>query len=510
MKRLRDNLHNWMAVFAGILFLASMGPILWVAPYVRSTGDDLNYSAGVHHALESGAGICGVLQTVCDTVRGTWYSWQGTWSSVALFSLQPGIWGNQWYPVTVMVALICILAGTWYFFHTMARLLGMNRAGRWTIAFLMGILLIQYLPNDKCGLFWWTSIAHYMIPYGITMMCMGWSLRWLESGRCRFLVGMILGMSYLGGAGYPEVVLAAVWFFFVASFAMIKAVLSNKDTKMPDQSDKQFMVRALWLCLPLLLEMIGFAVSAAAPGNKNRGGEDFGFSFSRVWYALSGCVIEGISGTLQDFVRVRPLILFAFLVVILTWKCADSAEIRFSVRHPILFTMICGAMVCLVRAPVLYAEADPSGGVPDSYWLITATLMTVWLTAITVWMRGRLQASWHRKFMEKPVEAYVFVTVMILCLLMARHLIGGTTDYTCVQFTSSGALADYHEQMEEWISILEDPSVRDAELPAMNDEQGPFMLMVPLEDENAWSSSVYAGYYGKNSVTCVPRTGINP
>lgn len=97
------------------------------------------------------------------------------------------------------------------------------------------------------------------------------------------------------------------------------------------------------------------------------------------------------------------------------------------------------------------------------------------------------------------------VLISVFLLLMLRHLVGSTVDYTCVQFVRSGALADYHAQMEEWLDILEDPDIAEAELPAMNDEQGPFMLMVPLDDPTAWSSSVYAGYYGKQSVVCVPR-----
>lgn len=155
---------------------------------------------------------------------------------------------------------------------------------------------------------WWTSVAHYMVPYGITMMCMGWSLRWLESGRFRFLIGDLLGMAYLGGAGYPEVVLAAVWFF---------------------------------LC-------------------------------------------KGIP----------DLLLFA------------AAGLGIS---------------CLVRAPVIYAEQHPD----------------------------ILRKSGH------PIEGYACVLVLFLCALFYRHIIGGTVDYTCIRYVQSGALADYREQMEEWLSILE-------------------------------------------------------
>lgn len=492
MKKHTNILQNGAAAIFGGIFIASLLPVLWVAPYVRSTGDDLNYSVGVHMALMRGEGLGGVLCAVADSVKGTWHSWQGTWSSIALFSLQPGVWGNKWYPLTVAVALLCILAGTWYFLHTVLRLLGMKRSGRWTLAFLLGTLLIQYLPNDKCGLFWWTSVAHYIVPYGITMMCMGWSLRWLESGRFRFLIGDLLGMAYLGGAGYPEVVLAAVWFFLL----IVGGLIQKRNVK-----------RILWLMLPFLLEMAGFAFSAMAPGNKNRGGEEFGFSFAKVFRTLAGCVQEGVTESIGDFLRVRPLILLVILIVLFAWRCTDTERALWRVRHPLLLAAAGLGISCLVRAPVIYAEADPSGGVPDSYWLISMTAMTVCLAGITVYFK-RIYAEQHPDILRKsgyPIEGYACVLVLFLCALFYRHIIGGTVDYTCIRYVQSGALADYREQMEEWLSILEDPSVSRAELPAMNDDQGPFMLMVPLEDEDAWSSRVYARYYSKESVVCVPR-----
>lgn len=76
-----------IAAIYGVVFVLSMIPIVMVAPYVRATGDDLNYSAGIHQALLAGGGVADICRSIADTVLGTWYSWQGTWSSVALFSL---------------------------------------------------------------------------------------------------------------------------------------------------------------------------------------------------------------------------------------------------------------------------------------------------------------------------------------------------------------------------------------------------------------------------------------
>lgn len=515
-----------MAIIFGIVFALSMIPIFMIAPYVRATGDDLNYGGAVRHAVLSGQGLSGILCAVAATVRGTWYSWQGTWSSVALFSLQPGVWGDHWYPITILVGLICILAGTGYFLSVTGKRCGFSKEVRWSVFFLTSILMIQYMPNLKCGIFWWTSVAHYSIPYGIAMMCMGWSLRFLETGKWHFFLGMCIGMSYLGGAGYPEIVLVAVWFFGVTVYCLIRLLLRRS------HENKRQGGKALLLLIPLFLEMAGFAVSAAAPGNKNRGGESFGFSVGKVLTALTGCAKEGILETAEAFVRVRPLLPVLLMTAVLLgakicWEKKSLSRTRHKestdqtgetkARYRGLRTIgvICAGMavICLVHAPVLYAGVDPSGGVPDSYWFITLTAM-MWMMEQILRTDRREDADIRMdKDCDQAAAAYsewkrrlwVVASISALMVLLGRHLIGGSMDYVCIPYIQSGALADYHEQMEEWLTILNDPEIENAELPAMNDVQGPIMLMVPLEDPDAWSSHVYAQYYGKKSVICVPR-----
>ena len=493
-------------ICCGILFLVSLIPIMMTAPYVRSTGDDLNYSKGVHHALESGRGVLGLVSAVVSTVGDTWYSWQGTWSSVALFSLQPGIWGNEYYPVTVLVALACILGGTGYFLHVTGKRRGIGTTARFVIFCLTGVLEIQYMPNISCGLFWWTSVAHYCIPYGITLLCMGWSLRYLDERKAGYLVACCLGMGYLGGAGYPEVVLGAVWFFLLLLVEMV----NGRSGKRNDGS--------LRLLLPLMLEMAGFAVSAAAPGNKNRAGEGFGFSMQKVVGTLFACLKEGIVETVRFFITVRPFLpILLIIVLILRLEGRGWMWEKRQIGEKLAAAAAALMILCLVRAPLLYAGTDASGGVPDSYWFITVTML-VWLLEILVTSAGSRSEDGSdqdgsdreacRTAAGKLMRRQCLCGIGVLCaamLLSFRHLIGNTVDYTCVQFIRSGALADYHSQMEEWLEILEDPEITSAELPVMNDQQGPFMLMVPLDDPNAWSSQVYAAYYGKESVVCVPR-----
>ena len=618
------------AILVGIIFVLTMIPIVYVAPAVRATGDDLGYSAGVHQALAGGEGLSGALTAIAKQVVGSWYSWQGTWSSIVLFCLQPGILGDEWYPLTVAVSLSCILCGTGYFLHVFLKRIGFHSAFRWIVFFLAAVMAIQYMPYPRGGIYWWTSVAHYDISYLAAMLVMGWSLRWFDTGKKRYFIGITLLMTYLGGAGYPALVLAAVWLFLMIVGGMTgllpagngscdvsdvrkmrgetgqqtqKRSTASKDdisaessgdladimdaksknvsssaVEMPDKSQVRSVqaenahahrvcfvrLRSSLLLMPLVLEMIGFVISAIAPGNSNRGGEGFGFSVSNVIYTLLTCVKEGFTEGVGYFLTARPLILVLIVIAFFAWETAPRMEVRdgkgrIRIEQPILAVLLGFGITCIVRAPEIYAASEVSGGVPDTYWFVTLTALAAVLSYACAWGRNaaasmRVEAAevpsaaergksiagdaasgtepeaaaainiapedddragaslgsdvsstaseetLQRKVCWSPV---VLLAAGLLCLLLSRYMIGATVDYTIYNFVSGGAYEDYQIQMSEWLEILNDPEITDAVLPAMNDEQGPFMLMVPTDNPDDVTSADYRNYYGKNSVIMV-------
>ena len=536
------------AAALGIFFALTLLPILYVAPAVRATGDDLGYSAAVHQAMISGGGFAGVLSAIRSAVVGTWYSWQGTWSSVALFCLQPGILGDAWYPLTVAVSLVSILGGTWYFLNTILKRIGFASAFRWIVCFLTGVMVIQYMPYPRGGIFWWTSVAHYDISYLAAMLVMGWSLRWLDTGKKRYFLGIALLMTYLGGAGYPALVLVAVWVFFMIIGGMTGVLrpagpesssavptggasdaANHRDAgNVPDtfsdrasgtnsasrRRDKTTIVRSFLLFLPLILEMVGFVISAIAPGNSNRGGEGFGFSVSNVIYTLLTCVKEGFTEGVGYFLSARPLILVLIVIAVYAWETAPRMEVRdekgrLRIEQPILVVLLGFGITCIVRAPEIYAATEVSGGVTDTYWFVTMTALSVCVSCVSAWVRNLKDISYEdieNAPQHTPRRSGVIVlAAALICLVLSRYMVGATVDYTCVTFVTSGSYDDYRMQMAEWLEILNDPEITDAELPAMNDEQGPFMLMVPTENPDDVTSTDYSNYYGKDSVIMVER-----
>ena len=577
-------------ILCGILIL-SLLPILYCSFFVRATGDDLAYSAALHRVMVHGGSLADALEAICRQVVQSWYGYQGTWSSIILFQLQPGIWGDAVYAITPWISLGMIAAGTWCFLReVLCRHGGFRPAYALSIFSILLFCSIQYIPKIRGGIFWYTSVAHYCIPYGVALLCVSSALTFLRTGRRRSLVGASIGCAYLGGAGYPPIVLAACLLFFLILTALFSPEVlqtAAQKQRMQDRATQparriEKIKRGLLLLIPFLLLMAGFIVSAIAPGNKVRGGEDFGFSVGRVLSTLRDAFADGLKAGPYYLLHGRMLPLCFLLIAILTWS-EDEREkwtghtgadmtvhawsknfLQTGIEQHRTASM-CGAAgsklllkgtaegntvsetitsyrprrvlwiilsmfitLCMVRASRIYAAVGVSGGVPDTEYftfLLMACLMEI---AAVLYLkdvvhrrhsakRENAQGGSNSEKAGRPagevrffrrVRTPFLLAALLFCLVFSRHLIGHTADYLCMNFITSGQLRDYRTQMQEWLDILHDPAIRDAKLPAMNSEQGPYMIMVPLPADNpGFSNYAYEQYFEKDSVVSVPREG---
>lgn len=79
-----------IAFLAVLLYLISLIPIFLFSSYCHPLADDFTYGLLVHRAVVSGGGIPEILSAAAETVRDYYFTWQGTFSAIFLFALQPG------------------------------------------------------------------------------------------------------------------------------------------------------------------------------------------------------------------------------------------------------------------------------------------------------------------------------------------------------------------------------------------------------------------------------------
>ncbi len=561
---MKKNSLRLPAVISVALFVLTLIPIILIAPFGHATGDDLGYGAHVMQALRDGTGIAGALSNIAGEIVSKWYTWQGTWASIFLFCIEPSVFAERLYTIVPLLAVAMFCIGTGYFlYHFLTRVMRISRSAFVTIFSLLSILAIQYMPYMRGGIFWYTSVAHYLIPYCAAMVSAVFADRFLQSGQNKYLAGMCLLMAYLGGASYPAIVLSLELTLLLILYAAADGRMSR---------------RRILILLPLALMLAGFAVSAAAPGNKVRGGEGFGSRGAAgivmvIINSIKVCAVRGAG----YFLRARPLILLLPITLGFAAEgydaCGEASpaviassagsvpaagavpdqltqgvcgvkglpRLRAFLRHPVTVAVLCFLIAAGVYAPEVYSAVDVSGGVPDTEYFVTLVMLVVALSYVGCALRRRADRAAHRAgsaarqqddqagSATRQQEAYacsaarqqvayagfatrqhvlnmlMFFGALVLCAIFGKHLIGGSVDYTCYTFWKSGQLSDYTRQMEEKLSILQNDDTGDVLVPEMNNEQGPFMCMAEIGDPDNFNNVSSAAFYGKRSVTAVPR-----
>lgn len=244
------------SVAALLLFAASLIPLLVLAGYCGPTGDDFGYGAPVHFALEAGLGLPGAAQAVWENLRYTYQNWQGTFTSVLLFSVQPGAFSQGAYWLTVPVLLLAIVAPIY-------RMVGMVRtSSRWwnlLLGSVISLLTVQFFPSPAEGLYWWNGGAHYVLSWSLSVLVILSQLRmeaWHTTRSFPLRTALACVGGFLAGGGNY-------------STALVFTVVSGA-----------FSVLALWNRRPhrvvagqFLMTLSGAAgllVSILAPGNAVR------------------------------------------------------------------------------------------------------------------------------------------------------------------------------------------------------------------------------------------------
>ena len=429
MKRISD---SFIAVASVSVLILSLIMPVWVGMHNYATGDDLLYGSVVHNLMRDHASFGEIWHAAFEDVVREWYLFQGTWSSELLWRFEPSIWSEGAYHITIFISLISLIAGIFYFLDVaLHRFLGIGRIECLCIACWVSFYSIQYMPYPRGGLYWFTGMTHYTLPYAMALFALGWAIMYLRTGAVRYLIGMIIIGIYMGGSGYPGVVVTGLGLFL----CMMCAVLSG-------DNDKEMRHRGLMILIPIVLTGIGFIISAVAPGNAVRGGEDYGFSFGRVLEVFVGSFVSGLTDPFRYLISVRPLFLLlagAFILCCGTYRengtnrengDADAGR-PITPKQLIVLNVSLFLVVCLIHAPEIFAgdtvDSGFSGGVYDSYFYVTVLFLAVLAASLGLYLAPVIRD----KSFYIPVRNVFFIGAVLFCVIFRKHLIGNMLDYSC-------------------------------------------------------------------------------
>ena len=512
-----------VAAITLIIYILSCIPVIYIGFFNYASGDDYLYGAPVKHAVDSHAGFWQIIYVAWQDVIREYHTFQGTLTTMFVWRFEPSIWGEKLYTITIFISVGILNIGIFYLFNViLTKLLKLEKSVYLTSCALALFMIIQFMLYPASGLYFFPGVIRYTFAFGLVCLAAGNTILYLIEGRKRNLVAVILLMTYLGGSGFPPIVMSGLGVFFLMAWGFLSG-------------DPEKKRRSLFLLIPLGLEMVGFLIAATCPGNKFRGGEDFGFSIGRVFEVFYKSFKFGTVELFKYFLDVRPLCLLPVFVFVLA--LVSKSSVRIKIKDLLIVGILGWFIVCMTRSPEYYAGdtvwAGISGGVYDSYYYVSVVYIVVMSAMLGRFFGGLRKVDDTAAVVqpgetsqdEKATEADTFnedktyvssrfadiapaallIFMVLFVALLNRHLIGNMVDYDIYKFVSSGEAADYEAQMQERLAVFTDPNVTDAVVPYINDKQGPLMHMPITEDVDGYTNQVTADFYGKNTVQAIGR-----
>ena len=480
-----------------LFFILRLIPLLYMCRYVHASGDDYGYGMLPHLAWLNSHSFVEVLKAAGATVREYYYGWQGTWASIFLFSLQPEVFSPDLYwIVPIIMIFLTVISTSLLLFYILVKKLEFPLTAYGIINSCLLLMMIQFVPSTKSAIFWYNGTAHYIIPYFFAVLAIYSFFKFIDTYSYKVWLVALFSMFMLGGANYLAALLAPI----ILCFLLI--VYGKKRRK------------SFLLLIPLAVEMIGLGISMCAPGNFVRGGEELSLTFSKLVSTIIKSFEQGFI-TIIEYIKDKPVVFIIMLfMVIVVWESLISKPLNFKYPYPCIFVVAMFCVYCAMFAPVIYAGTEVSGGVPNTIFQVFLLTVTADIVYVLGWGRRkskeRSEKTGKRAFYLEPVKFRRIVSIpsIIVCVIFVFFCRGNLRDMTmfkCIDYVVSGQADDYKLQMEERLSLLLDPSLREVELPEINQEQGPLMHMEVLADPNAWTNQVVGQFYQKDKVVGVKR-----
>ena len=301
--------RNRMAFFLTVLYILSLVPVLMVSIYAYPQADDWDYSHRVHLAWIHTHSLAAVARAVRETVCQSYEEWQGTFSSIALMSLQPGAFGERCYMLVPFLLIGLLTGGTLFFFRQLCRRV---KGSSWlSVSMLVLLVTVQRMVSRPTAFFWYNGAVHYMAMYSFGLFLAGCLIGCICSRKALpYQIAACLLAILPGGGNLVTALSGAIGF----AALLLLLVLSGRRKK------------AVLILPPALCYYAAFAVNVLAPGNRMRQdvvGEQSNPVLSILRSFYYGIQFPGVRW--MDWV----ILLLILTLIPVSWKMARQVSFRF-------------------------------------------------------------------------------------------------------------------------------------------------------------------------------------
>lgn len=484
-KRCGDKVAVVAAVVA-VIFVISLVPICAASFYSHPVSDDLGYAAAVHHAVNNGGGLWAVLKTAASEAARQYSSWQGTFSAIFIFALQPAAFEDNLYFLTTFILLGALIGSTIFLLHTIiVSWLGQKKSHMLLISLVTLFVQIQFVPNIAEGFFWFNGASYYTLFFSFAQVLAALLIRiFLAKSRKKRIILTLLSLllAVIIGGGNYSTALFSVCALAIAPF--VSAVHKRTEGKN--------------LAVVFVALVLAFGISVAAPGNAVR-------AATCQQMNPIGAVIMSLSSAvelLEQYISIRQMTAIVFILPLIYMS---AQKCKWTFKYPLLaIALAFGLFACQLTPPIYAMEGNIGAGRQQDIYYYSSLLMLLFdLFYLSGWLNKRYPNAISMETIKAIFHRHTVAILLSFALLFSlgclNYGIGRMTSPACAASILNGRAGEYDETVSDNIAKMEATTgicyVRNVEnMPSI------FLPLDLSEEGTFWINYFYSEFYDCESV----------
>ncbi|MEF2574177.1 MAG: hypothetical protein UIQ90_00015 [Eisenbergiella sp.] len=473
-------LEKIAVILGGVIVLALGLCIIGGGLYVYTQGDDFEYGAYAHQAIEAGYGLQGALGGAAKMVAKSYKIWQGTFSSIFLMALQPGIWGEKYYHLTPLLLIGLLLSALFFFMDSLFRkVCGAKKREVFLLFLLAAFLMTQLVPAQVSAFYWWNGAIHYTGAIAFLLYMVSFVIRAAvgTSKKKFYITAACVAAVMVGGGNLVTALIGSV----LVIYALIAVGISKRRELLK------------YILTPGMALASAFIINIAAPGNWIRQGN----SGEIIEYGVIGSIIKSFE-VCTEYALGEWIDIFWILMVLSAMPLLAKIASRFRFSYPLpgIVSLAAFCMLSAMYTPQLYAIGEWDTGriqniIYDMFIIETLVLEFYWLG----WIQKQNALSWDIGMTWKWYAA-CSAAGMAAFVLTAAADPESMTSSAVLAAVSNGEAQEYADAIQENIRKIK-RSPDDELIQIQEPPQKPEIFK--SNEIETWRYGT-AAYYGKNKI----------
>lgn len=494
-ERVNEKKYRKWAVLLVAVFIIFLIPAVYLGRYDYPWSDDFEYSYRVYHTYRDTGSFFRAVGAAAEVVKTNYLHWQGTYSSIFLMSLLPGVLYESGFWMKPLIMLSVLSAGIFSLLYTVGR--HVLKADRYITASFSAVccfVMIQTIPHPRHGYFWYNGAVHYTFMCGLLLILVTLLLRtFVTHGHAvAQIIGACICAVVIGGGNHITAMLMVL-------LLPVMAVLFYLYDKRKEKAWKA--VIGVWV-----LGTAAYIVNAMAPGNTYRQSR---YNKPNLIYA----VIASVQDAVDNF-TVGPLMLVVLAVAVpLLWMAVRKNRIR--VRLPWLCLAACLCFYIVMFFPTHYTGYSLQERMLNVIFIMrTFLLLFVELILVSMWENRAGKATAEQKDIPSPdgIRALAMRIIIAGWILIMLCFTASFRWYSSEQpmmslsaiySLATGEAAQFGREMKERFRILNETTETKVDLAPLTTETylipGEDLIVVPTY----WVNVAWCHYFEKEEIKIV-------